>query len=323
MAAAVTVGYIGLGHAGYPMAACLAKKGYKLVVHDANPAARLKFVDEYPNCTLALLPGADDDDDKARPLAFEACSILITMLPNGKVVRDVLLGEKGGVAKHLQPGTVVVDTSSSSPFDTRSLGADLARDYSIALIDAPITQSALHAIDTGGATLMIGADDNSALQKVLPVLRDMSAHVFVMGGLGAGHTMKTLNNYVSVGSILALCDALVAGRRLGLDPQTMVDVMNVGTGANFSTRYAMREPGESVDSGYQLALLVKDVKIAKEVIEKGAGFETELPGLAVRYLEEALGMVEEGACHSECIRAWEQRAGVEVKKRKAHAPDHQ
>lgn len=111
-------------------------------------------------------------------------------------------------------GSIVVDTSSSSPFDTQSLGEELEK-TSIALVDSPITQRELHAIDTGGATLMVGSNDAAALETVLPVLRDMSSYVFPMGKLGAGHTMKTLNNYVSVGSIIALCDALVCLPRLG------------------------------------------------------------------------------------------------------------
>lgn len=105
-------------------------------------------------------------------------------------------------------GSVVIDTSSSSPFDTRHLGEELSK-LSIDLIDSPITQEKLHAIDTGGATLMIGSNSPTALEKVLPLLKDMSSHVFPMGSLGSGHIMKTLNNYVSVGSIIALCDALV------------------------------------------------------------------------------------------------------------------
>ena len=103
----------------------------------------------------------------------------------------------------------MIDTSSSSPFHTRALGADL-KNLSIDLIDSPITQEELHAIDSGGATLMVGSDSDSALQKILPILKNMSTHVFHMGKLGTGHTMKTLNNYVSVGSIIALCDALVS-----------------------------------------------------------------------------------------------------------------
>lgn len=102
----------------------------------------------------------------------------------------------------------MIDTSSSSPFDTRELGSELSK-LSIELVDSPITQERLHAIDTGGATLMVGSDSPKALERVLPILKDMSSHVFVMGGLGTGHTMKTLNNYTSVGSIIALCDSLV------------------------------------------------------------------------------------------------------------------
>lgn len=94
----------------------------------------------------------------------------------------------------------------------------------------------------------------------------------------------------------------------------MIDVMNVGTGANFSTLNSMKTL-KSFDSGYQLELLVKDVKIAKDVIEN-SGFQTEMPDLALRYLEEGLELVEKGACHSECLRSWEERAGVEIKKTK-------
>ncbi|KAF2474979.1 2-hydroxy-3-oxopropionate reductase [Lindgomyces ingoldianus] len=295
-----TVGYIGLGNAGYPMAACLGKKGYRLVVRDADLARGIKFVEEYPKCRVASSAAAD----------FKDCDVVITMLPNGKVVKDVLLGDHG-IAHHLKPGSVVIDTSSSSPFDTRELGAELSK-FSVDLVDSPITQEKLHAIDTGGATLMVGSDSPKALEKVLPILKNMSSHVFPMGGLGAGHTMKTLNNYVSVGSIIALCDALVTGQKLGLDPQTMIDVMNVGTGINFSTANSMKNL-KSYDSGYQLELLVKDVKIAKEVIER-SGFHSDLPQLALEYLEESMEVVDKGACHSECLKGWEKRAGVEIKK---------
>ncbi|KAF2263618.1 2-hydroxy-3-oxopropionate reductase [Lojkania enalia] len=294
------VGYIGLGNAGYPMAACLAKKGYQLVVRDSNPSRSIKFVEQYPKCKVATST-AD---------AFHDCDVVITMLPNGKVVEEVLLGDDG-IARHLKPGSTVIDTSSSSPFDTRRLGDELSK-LSIDLVDSPITQERLHDIDNAAATLMVGSDSQKTLEKVLPILEDMSTHVFPMGGLGAGHTMKTLNNYVSVGSIIALCDALVTGQKLGLNPQTMINVLNVGTGVNFSTLYSMKTL-KSFDTGYQLELLVKDVKIAKDVIEK-SGFQSDLPRLALEYLEDSMKLVEKGADHSECIKGWEKRAGVEIPK---------
>jgi 3-hydroxyisobutyrate dehydrogenase-like beta-hydroxyacid dehydrogenase len=88
------VGYIGLGNAGYPMAACLGKKGYRLIVRDADPTRGIQFVEEYPKCRVAS-SAAD---------AFARCDVVITMLPNGKVVRDVVLGEQG-IARHLKAGT--------------------------------------------------------------------------------------------------------------------------------------------------------------------------------------------------------------------------
>lgn len=94
----------------------------------------------------------------------------------------------------------------------------------------------------------------------------------------------------------------------------MIDVLNVGTGVNFSTAYSMRSL-KSFDTGYQLELLVKDVKIAKEVIES-SGLDTGLPDLAFKYLQDSLALVERGACHTECIKSWEKRAGVEIKKTK-------
>lgn len=92
----------------------------------------------------------------------------------------------------------------------------------------------------------------------------------------------------------------------------MIDVMNVGTGVNFSTKYSMKDL-KSYDTGYQLELLVKDVKIAKDVIEK-SGFQSDLPALALKYLEDSTKLVGKGADHSECLKSWEQRAGVEIEK---------
>lgn len=89
-----TIGWIGLGHAGYPMAANLPKANYSLLVRDADPTREHKFVKEYPNCQVA---GLGED-------AFQKCDIVITMLPNGKVVQDVLLG-KNGIGRSLKAGT--------------------------------------------------------------------------------------------------------------------------------------------------------------------------------------------------------------------------
>lgn len=224
------VGYIGLGNAGYPLASTLSRAGYSLVVKDADPERAKRFASEHNDATAA--------DDTST--AFGDVDVLITMLPNGEIVRDVLLGF-AGLAKSLKDGAIVVDTSSSSPFHTRETAQLLASvNSSLTLVDSPITQEYQHALAKGDATLMIGCSNPQALETAMPILKSMGKYVFVMGELGAGHAMKTLNNYTSAASILGLCDALVAGQKFGLEPEKMVEVMNVGTGVNFSTKESFR-----------------------------------------------------------------------------------
>lgn len=224
------IGYIGLGNAGYPLASLLARAGYELVVQDADPGRVSKFVQRHQKSRAAGLSGH----------AFRDVDLLITMLPNGEIVRDVLLGQVG-IAKHMKNGAIIVDTSSSSPYHTQETGKLLAATNStLTLIDSPVTQEYAFALAKGNATLMVGCSNASALDLAMPILKIMGKHVFVMGDLGSGHAMKTLNNYTSGASILGLCDALLAGQKFGLDPALMVDVMNVGTGVNFSTKESFR-----------------------------------------------------------------------------------
>lgn len=298
----LTVGYIGLGKAGASMASNLPRAGFKLLVRDADPEREKSFAGANSNTTVAA----------AGPAGFKDVDVLVTMLPQGKVVREVVLGSDG-IAAHLKKGTIVIDTSSSSPYDTRSLGADLEA-QGLVLVDAPVTQAHLHDTDTGDATLMVGCNDQGAFERALPVLQGMAKYVFHMGKLGTGHAMKTLNNYVSAASIVALSDALVTGQKMGLDPIQMIDVLNVGTGRNFSTSdsYQTDALPRKYASGFQLALLIKDIGIAKSVFEQ-EGFETDMPDLVIRYFKEAMGILPPDADHTELLKKWEQRAGVQLK----------
>ncbi|KAK4545275.1 hypothetical protein LTR36_003455 [Oleoguttula mirabilis] len=301
------VGYIGLGNAGYPLASTLSRAGYPMVVKDADTARAQQFADEHERATAVT--------DNITHDAFSDVDILVTMLPNGEIVRDVLLGPNG-LATGLRNGAVIVDTSSSSPFHTQETGRLLRElNPTLTLIDSPVTQEYAFALAKGDATLMVGCSDQAALDIAMPVLKTMGKHVFVMGDLGAGHAMKTLNNYTSAASILGLCDALIAGQKFGLDPAKMVDVMNVGTGVNFSTKESFRTDGltRRFQSGYQLALLVKDMKIAKSVIE-AMGVSSLLPDLIVDSLSEADEIAGPGADHTQCIQGWEKKAGIQLKQ---------
>ena len=157
------VGYIGLGNAGFSMAGNLPKAGYKLIVHDADNDKAQRAASEWKNTTAS--------GGKAE--AFSECDVIVTMLPQGKVVREVLLGEKG-IAKALKPGTIIVDTSSSSPYDTIELGKELGQ-HSLQLVDSPITQTYMYATDAGESTLMVGCDSDETYRKVSPVLNTLGS----------------------------------------------------------------------------------------------------------------------------------------------------
>jgi 3-hydroxyisobutyrate dehydrogenase-like beta-hydroxyacid dehydrogenase len=188
----------------------------------------------------------------------------------------------------LRPGTIIIDTSSSSPFDTIALGKELA-EHKLELVDSPITQTYMHATDDGESTLMVGADSKETYEKVKPVLECMAGYLFHMGKLGNGHAMKTINNYVMASSLCALSDSLVTGQKYGLDPQQVIDVLNVGTGVCFPTLDPIRRDGLTgrYNSGFGLALLVKDLGITEEFMEHN-DFKTDLPTVIRNYLKDAL-----------------------------------
>ena len=193
----MTVGYIGLGNAGFSMSSNIPKNGYSLVVHDQDQSKVQRAVAEWQHTTSATT-----SDGKPNAEAFKDCSVIITMLPHGKIVRDVLFGSSG-IARALQPGTIVVDTSSSAPSDTKALGKELAQ-HELKLIDSPITQTYMHATDDGRSTLMVGSDSEEDYATVKPILECMASYIFHMGPLGSGHAVS-VNPFIRLARICKLC----------------------------------------------------------------------------------------------------------------------
>src|SRR5215831_1646381 len=158
MASKERIGFIGLGNMGTPMARRLVQAGYELVVSDALPAAVERLAASSPSECAASLQSLG-----------ERCRVIITMLPDGSVVRQVLLGP-GGVAPHLVPGSVIIDMSSSSPIGTRELAANLAKD-GFALVDAPVSGGVRKAAD-GTLAIMVGGEPEP-VARVQPILEVM------------------------------------------------------------------------------------------------------------------------------------------------------
>jgi 3-hydroxyisobutyrate dehydrogenase-like beta-hydroxyacid dehydrogenase len=295
------VGFVGLGQQGAPMAANLLAAGYDLIVRDLDLARERRFV--------AAHGGRGCDGN---PTALTEAEILITMLPNGQVVRDALLGQDA-IASQLRPGTIIVDTSSSDPYGTLELGRELA-DLGLILLDSPVTRPEAVGEDTRRITFMVAGDDEVAIDRVMPLLQAMARQVFRAGRLGSGHAMKTLNNYVSAAGLAAALDAMVAGQRFGLDVETMLEVFNAGTARNFSTAYTLIDEAMSrrYAAGFQLALMVKDLRIASSLFDR-VDFDAPISALVRDQFDEALAHLDDQSADlSRSLEGWESRAGVRV-----------
>ena len=266
------IGFIGLGNMGGPMARRLAGAGYRLAVHDASPDAVQRFAKDTP-CempgSLAKLAGS--------------CRVVITMLPDGYIVRDVLLGSKG-VASGLKKGSILIDMSSSSPVGTRETAANLAK-LGFPLIDAPVSGGVRKAVD---GTLAIMAGGDAALIEDCRDLLSAMGKVFVAGGSGCGHAMKSLNNFLSAINLASAAEAVIAGERFGLDPKVMVEIFNASTGKNSATehKYPAFILTRTFNSGFAMGLMAKDLRLALE-LANSTGSPATLLGDTKTLWEEA------------------------------------
>jgi 3-hydroxyisobutyrate dehydrogenase len=290
-----TVGFIGIGNMGRPMAANLVKGGYPVVVYDldgkrAQDAA--KAIGAKSAATLAELGKSVD--------------AIVTMLPTGKEVRACLLEMEGGaLAANLPKSAIVMDMSSADPVGTRELHADLAK-QNIALVDAPVSGGVPRAAD-GSLAIMIGGDP-AAVEQAKPVLGKMGARLFDVGGPGNGHAMKALNNFVAGTSFIAVSEALLVGQKFGLDPGTMVDIMNVSTGKSFNTEMVAKQHvvSRQFASGFALGLLAKDVGIA-DGLAKALKVNSPLIDKSSALLGEARDNVGFEKDHTLAYTYWEKR----------------
>jgi 3-hydroxyisobutyrate dehydrogenase len=288
-----TIGFVGLGNMGAPMARRLAGAGYRLIVADAVPAAVEKF-----------RAGTKADVAASLKDLGAACRLVITMLPDGKIVRSVLMGE-GGIAAGLTPGAIVIDMTSASPVGTRELGVELAA-RGISLLDAPVSGGVGRAAE-GKLSIMAGGDPE-LLARCKSILETMG-QVFLTGAAGSGHAMKALNNYPSAANLAIAAEAVLAGERFGLDPDLMIRIFNASTGRNTATdhKYPKFVLPRTFDSGFSLGLMAKDLRLALE-LANDSGSPTDLLKMTVDMWAKAEQQLGFRADNTEIVKYLESRA---------------
>ena len=289
----LAIGFIGLGVMGAPMAGHLARAGHSLTLLDANADTARDLA-----ATLGAKAAVTPAEVAARS------DIVITMLPNGSVVQQVALGEQG-LLQGLRPGALLLDTSSSEPWLTQATGAALAA-VGVTMVDAPVSGAAWGAAEAN-LVFMVGGDAAN-LARVRPLLDLMGRAVFHLGGLGAGHAMKCLNNLITAMTFSATAEGLVIGKRYGLDPAAMVDVLNESTGMSWISQnhIAQRVLSRSFDDPFKLELMLKDVAIAN-TLARETGSSVPIAGLGQQLWQAAARAAGPGASVSELVRWVEQQ----------------
>lgn len=294
------IGFIGTGVMGAPMATHLHRAGYRVCVHDLDAGVAQKLA--------ASLGGSACAAATPRAVA-KASDIVITMLPNGEVVRDVTFGE-AGLAAGLRKGALLLDTSSSEPWLTQETARRLAA-QGVAMVDAPVS-GAQWGAEAAELVFMVGgaAED---LERVRPLLERMGRAVFHLGALGAGHAMKSINNLITALTFSATAEGLVIGKAWGLDPAAMVEVLNTSTGMSWISQnhIGKRILSRSFDDPFKLELMLKDMGIAA-ALARETGAAVPMTGLGHQLWQAADRDAGTGASVSELVRWVEKLSGVEI-----------
>ena len=291
------VGFVGLGIMGRPMAKNLIKAGHELVVFDFNKEAVADLV----SCGAAEAANGKE--------VAQACSVIITMVPNSPHVRAAVLGENG-IAEGAQPGTVVIDMSSIDPTESKAIGAELEK-MGIDMMDCPVSGGEPKAID-GTLSVMCGGKKET-FDRYYDLLMAMAGSVVYVGELGSGNVAKLANQMVVAINIAAVSEALTFAKKAGTDPELVYQAIRGGlAGSTVMDAKAPMMLAGNFEPGFRIELHIKDLNNAlnaAHAISSPAPLTAQLMEV-MQYLR-ADGFDKED--HSSIVRYYEKIAGVTVR----------
>lgn len=248
------IAFIGLGNMGGPMASSLVRAGHQVTVFDLVPEA------------VATLEQAGAKSADSAKAAADGADCVISMLPAGKHVASVFLGEDG-LLRGLAPGTLIIDSSTIDAQTARDMST-AAHECELLMIDAPVS-GGVSAAAAGTLSFMCGGSE-AAFKQAKPILEGMGKNIFHAGEAGAGQIAKMCNNMLLSVIMIGTSEALQLGIKGGLDPKTLSDIMQASTGRNWTLELYNPCPGvmENVPSsndyqpGFMVDLMCKDLGLA-------------------------------------------------------------
>jgi 3-hydroxyisobutyrate dehydrogenase len=292
------IGVVGTGIMGAPMAQNLAKAGFDVTVYNRTRSKAEAI--------------ASDNIRVADTIAQvgEACSVVITMVPDTPDVIDVVEGE-GGLASSMKRDSVLIDMSTVSPSTTREL-ADRLKQKGIAMLDAPVSGGSWGA-QQGTLTIMVGGEQ-STFDRVRPVFEAMGKQITLMGPSGMGQTTKLVNQILVAGTASAVAEALVFAAGQGADLLKTIEAVSGGAAgswqlANLGPRMAKGD----FAPGFMVKLQQKDLRLIEEAAQE-KHVPLAVTSIARQYFTsvEAAGLSNEGT--QAIIKAVEKLAGIEARQ---------
>jgi 3-hydroxyisobutyrate dehydrogenase len=280
-----TIGFIGLGNMGTPMAANLVKVGHRVTGFDLVSEAVER---------LAVKGGSAAASAAA---AVGAGEIVITMLPAGPQVRSVYLGEDGVLA-HARKGALLIDCSTID-VETARVVAAAAAEAGFDMLDAPVSGGVAGA-EAATLTFMVGGED-AVFSRARPILEAMGRTIVHAGPAGNGQAAKICNNMMLGVSMIAVCEAFSLAERLGLEAQTLFDISAKSSGQSWALTSYCPVPGPVPASpanrdyapGFTAAMMLKDLRLAQQAA--GASAAPTPLGAAAASLYQLF--VDEGTGH--------------------------
>jgi 3-hydroxyisobutyrate dehydrogenase len=275
-----TIGFIGLGNMGGPMAASLVKAGHTVTGYDLNPVA------------LDALAKAGGKVAKSAADAVAGASVVITMLPAGEHVREVYLHQGGliDVTKDSQP--LLIDCSTIDVESARVVTAT-AETAGLAVLDAPVSGGTVGA-QNGTLTFMVGGTDEAFIRGK-SVLEAMGKNIFHAGGPGAGQAVKICNNMMLAINMVGVSEGFLLAEKLGLDWNKLHEICATATSNSWALSNYCPAPGpvpaapsnRDYAPGFTAALMVKDVKLSQAAAE-ATGSPTPLAAKALGFYQQVV-----------------------------------
>jgi len=295
-----TIGFIGLGAMGFPMAKNIIEKGFPLVI---VPHRNMTPIEVLKNLGAKVVNTPKE--------VAQNSTIIITMLPSSVEVEEVVLG-KDGVIEGINTGSVLIDMGTSIPTSTVMI-AEKLKEKGVEMFDAPVSRGVKGA-EEGNLCIMVGGK-KEIFERCRPVLEVMGKDIFYFGTNGQGHIVKLLGNLISISNMAVVAESFVLGTKLGVDPKVLFDVLTSTAADSFILRTQVPMIlDRNFNPGFKAKLASKDINLALE-LAKNAEVPLFMGSVASQLFTATkdLGYGEEN--QSAVIKVWEKLLGIEVSKK--------